>query len=775
MIPACNYNIPMEYVKGYCQARPDDNRHRKRESCIWLSKILDHLHNALPDNPSNEARFINVADRVVVDGYPNLKPDFLRREKEDLDNEHHWEDMTGFAEVKHECKLDLPPGQDGPTLEINLSYLSDKEQAVEVYEEPASPTIPAKRKRVNTPAPGSTKSNKRRKNQDGSATSRESTHYSTPAMSGEGIFKTTVTRDEVQVVKYANELQSHGVRNYPTGIFFDNQWISLWYIDSMGIVKSQPFMFPHQPHYLLLVVAAMKAASLRRLGVSPFIDYSHPEAKFGSYEHTFLQLPEAEDEEGSHLSDPAKLRFPIDVQENRRLLNTHGAIGRATTVVPILPPQLSATSSMPSESCANISEEYLVAKVSWPDERRNSEAGYIRAIRKKMKEHPDAKHYAKNIVKVKYSLTLKRDAEQLLFPRGLVGFEDPSELRVLRLLVLVCYEPLEKVISVEEFKKVFRDVVIAHHWVFSVGKILHRDLSTTNLMIQRIGPEINGILTDFDLAVSESKEEQDEEVGRLSEGLALDTTPPSPLPGPTTSLDVSDVKEKAHTDNISQNMRFRTGPGPFMAIDVLDLTPTPIRIYRYDLESFFYVLVWFCAGFNPEMNTLSSIDDWRTPPFKTIAANKQSFVNTNETRNAILAPTHSTYKPIIDLWISPLRKIFQGIESTTLSISQKKGEVMDLDDKFQQGLAMLDQLTLEAKEALLVTKTEIKELEAEVQHLEAERDDLCTYDKFMAILHDKPRTVSELRDDANRDITEDELDMMLLKLRSELESEKDEA
>ncbi|KAL4246412.1 hypothetical protein ABKN59_009234 [Abortiporus biennis] len=465
MIPACNYNIPMEYVKGYCQARPDDNRHRKRESCIWLSKILDHLHNALPDNPSNEARFINVADRVVVNGYPNLKPDFLRSEKEDLDNEQNWEDMTGFAEVKHGCKQDLPPGQDGPTLEINLSYLSDKEQAVEVYEEPASPTIPAKRKRVNTPAPGSTKSNKRRKNQDSSATSRESTHYSTPAMSGE----------------------------------------------------------------------------------------------------------------------------------------------------------------------------------------------------------------------------------------------------------------------------------------------------------------------DFDLAVGESKEEQDEEVGRLSEGLALDTTPPSPLPGPTTSLDVSDVKEKAHTDNISQNMRFRTGTGPFMAIDVLDLTPTPIHIYRCDLESFFYVLVWFCAGFNPEMNTLSSIDDWRTPPFKTIAANKRSFVNTNETRNAILAPTHSTYKPIIDLWISPLRKIFQGIESTTLSISQKKGEVMDLDDKFQQGLAMLDQLTLEAKEALLVTKTEIKELEAEVQHLEAERDDLCTYDKFMVILHDKPRTVSELRDDANRDITEDELDMMLLKLRSELESEKDEA
>ncbi|KAL4243005.1 hypothetical protein ABKN59_011407 [Abortiporus biennis] len=527
----------------------------------------------------------------------------------------------------------------------------------------------------------------------------------------------------------------------------------------MGIVKSQPFKFPQQPHYLLLVVAALKAASLPKLGVSPFIDYSHPEASFGSYEHTFLQLPEAEDEDGKTVTNAAELRFPIDVQEHRRLLNTYGAIGRATTVVPILPPQPSATNTS-SDSCEDMGEEYFVAKISWPEERRKSEDGYIRAIRKTMKEHPKAKHYVKNIVKVKYSLTLKRDAEELMFPRGWENFKESGAPRIFRLLVLVCYEPLQNVNSVEEFKKVFRDVVIAHHWVFTVAKILHRDLSATNLMVQRIGKEINGILADFDLAVGESKEAQDEEVEQLG-GPDTDTTPPSQHPGLVASMQVDTVKEKAHTDKKCQKMRFRTGTGPFMAIDVLARTPTPIHIYRYDLESFFYVLVWFCAGFNPGKHTLSSIDDWRTPDFQNIAVNKRAFLTDIDTCNAILAPTDSTYKPLIDLWISPLRTIFKDVEFNTVSISHKASSIADLRQKVEKGRAKLSQLTWKEKKTLLDNKKNIEELTTEESRLKAQRDELCTYEKFMSILGGEPESTNGLPDDAEENIMDDDLDMLL--------------
>ncbi|KAI0791088.1 hypothetical protein C8Q75DRAFT_89947 [Abortiporus biennis] len=741
-IPAGDYDIPMEYVKGYCLAKKDDNQHGERASCIWLSKILDHLHDALPDNPSNGAQFINVRDRVVIGNFAKLKPDFSRSEKEDIDDEEHWEDMTSFAEVKHRRPLDLPASQDEPTLRIDLSSLLNKEQPEEVdsdeeteevdeepevYEEPASPTTPVKRKRTNTPLPSSTESSKRRKNENGLAAA--------PAIQpGRKIKRVPLTEHEVQVVKYANELQCHGVRNYSTGILFDNRWISLWYIDSMGIVKSQPFKFP-QPHYLLLVVAALKAASLPKLGVSPFIDYSHPEASFGSYEHTFLQLPEAEDEDGKTVTNAAELRFPIDVQEHRRLLNTYGAIGRATTVVPILPPQPSATNTS-SDSCEDMGEEYLVAKISWPEERRISEDGYIRAIRKKMKEHPEAKQYVKNIVKVKYSLTLKRDAKQLLFPRGLTDFEEQSEPRVFRLLVLVCYEPLQNVNSVEEFMKVFRDVVSAHHWVFSVAKILHRDLSATNLMVQRIGKEINGILADFDLAVGESKKEQDEEVKRLRR-LDSDSTPPSQRTERVTSMEVNPVREKEQTDKKCQKMRFRTGTGPFMAIDILKSKPTtPIHVYRYDLESFFYVLVWFCAGFDPKFNTLASIDSWRTPSYEDIAKNKEAFINDSKQTisDAIFANTHSSYQPLVKAWIHPLRLLFKEVLSCASRLDSDIKEISVHQDKLD---ALVDDASLsleEMQEQCDTTNQRIEELVLTAKSAKDKLDTLPSYKNFIAKL-----------------------------------------
>ncbi|KAL4243890.1 hypothetical protein ABKN59_010697 [Abortiporus biennis] len=466
-IPAGDYDIPMEYVKGYCLAKKDDNQHGERASCIWLSKILDHLHDALPDNPSNGAQFINVRDRLVIGNFAKLKPDFSRSEKEDIDDEEHWEDMTSFAEVKHRRPLDLPASQDEPTLRIDLSSLLNKEpeevdsdeeteevdEEPEVYEEPASPTTPVKRKRVNTPLPSSTESSKRRKNEDGSA----------------------------------------------------------------------------------------------------------------------------------------------------------GA--------PAIKPKRRATTSLT--------------------------------------EH-------------------------------------------------------ENVNSVEEFKKVFRDVVIAHHWVFTVAKILHRDLSATNLMVQRIGKEINGILADFDLAVGESKEAQDEEIRRLR-GLDSDSTPPSQRPGRVTSMEINPVREKAQIDKKCQKMRYRTGTGPFMAIEVLKLTPTPIHVYRYDLESFFYVLVWFCAGFNPKKNTLSSIDDWRTPSFVQIAKKQKSIHQTsNQLRHRLCQ--HAS-----------------NIRARVKDISDRKAKLRILkDDAFLS--------SREKREQRRNLNRSIEESVLEVESLKDKRKKLATFENFMAKL-----------------------------------------
>ncbi|KAL4243001.1 EKC/KEOPS complex subunit BUD32 [Abortiporus biennis] len=284
--------------------------------------------------------------------------------------------------------------------------------------------------------------------------------------------------------------------------------------------------------------------------------------------------------------------------------------------------------------------------------------------------------------------------------------------------------------------KVFRDVVSAHHWVFSVAKILHRDLSATNLMVQRIGKEINGILADFDLAVGESKKEQDEEVKRLRR-LDSDSTPPSQRTERVTSMEVNPVREKEQTDKKCQKMRFRTGTGPFMAIDILKSKPTtPIHVYRYDLESFFYVLVWFCAGFDPKFNTLASIDSWRTPSYEDIAKNKEAFINDSKQTisDAIFANTHSSYQPLVKAWIHPLRLLFKEVLSCASRLDSDIKEISVHQDKLD---ALVDDASLsleEMQEQCDTTNQRIEELVLTAKSAKDKLDTLPSYKNFIAKL-----------------------------------------
>ncbi|KAI0069649.1 hypothetical protein K474DRAFT_1680768, partial [Panus rudis PR-1116 ss-1] len=81
----------------------------------------------------------------------------------------------------------------------------------------------------------------------------------------------TLTNEEVQMTKYLMELVSHGVRQYATGFLVEDQWISLWYGDRFGVIKSAFFDWIAEPHFLLLMVAALRFSDRRRLGFSPFV------------------------------------------------------------------------------------------------------------------------------------------------------------------------------------------------------------------------------------------------------------------------------------------------------------------------------------------------------------------------------------------------------------------------------------------------------------------------------------------------------------------------
>ncbi|KAI4592130.1 hypothetical protein KJ359_011505 [Pestalotiopsis sp. 9143b] len=171
-------------------------------------------------------------------------------------------------------------------------------------------------------------------------------------------------------------------------------------------------------------------------------------------------------------------------------------------------------------------------------------------------------------------------------PSLYVPGEDLWENRIYSCLVI---SPAGRVISefrtINELLESTRDAIKAHQSLYVKGKILHRDISSNNIIITK--PEtadgFKGMLIDLDLAKVRDS-------------------------GPS-------------------GARHQTGTMQFMAVEVLRKAD---HTYRHDLESFFYVLLWMCArqswrnGFSgiekpPKESLLRS---WEIGSFKTIAAAK---------------------------------------------------------------------------------------------------------------------------------------------------------
>ncbi|KAI0855673.1 serine/threonine-protein kinase Sgk2 [Xylaria cubensis] len=107
---------------------------------------------------------------------------------------------------------------------------------------------------------------------------------------------------------------------------------------------------------------------------------------------------------------------------------------------------------------------------------------------------------------------------------------------------------ISKFDSIKELLEAMRDAIRAHHSLYTVGGLLHCDISPNNIIITdpKTADGFKGMLIDLDLA-------------------------------------------KQYTVRSEE----QTGTKQFMAVGVLRKYP---HNYRHDLESFFYVLLWMCAG-----------------------------------------------------------------------------------------------------------------------------------------------------------------------------------
>lgn len=349
-----------------------------------------------------------------------------------------------------------------------------------------------------------------------------------------------------------------------------------------------------------------------------------------------------------------------------------GVIGRGTSVIPLKPPSGPTYESFP---------ERLVAKRSWQPKDRLAEDDIIRHIRSlitpRWREHvTDVRgsmtENQTDLHSPRENLTMiaKREAQKWMDDQRT---KDKSKLttadirdcklynafigavheeRVYRTLICVRNFRLEEVESVEEFLRVFLDVVngksrnkllidfilitdavLAHYVVYTEAHVLHRDLSVNNIMFKR-GPDNRaiGVLNDWDLA-----------------------SPQGPY---------------ARTKPMSKH---RTGTAAFMALELLANEGGQIKHeYRHDLESFAWILIWCAFEFHLSgkvvgfENRYDELKEWTdTVNWNTLRNTKFMFVKLGlATHTAHIPAPMSGLKDLLDLLFDSMWRTFRDQDLT---------------------------------------------------------------------------------------------------------------
>ncbi|KAH9939898.1 hypothetical protein B0H21DRAFT_893797 [Amylocystis lapponica] len=442
-----------------------------------------------------------------------------------------------------------------------------------------------------------------------------------------------VSPQEAQTAKHLNEMLSHGIRSFASGFFMKGRLMHLWYGDRMGLVKSCAFDWQKEPALMALVFAALGTANLAQLGISPFLEFSPTSPTFDSYDGGHIVLPASEVVIGDNQERPSEdMVFKIDTM--RRVWTDWGAVGRGTTIVPL---------EAIGAAAGRLGTEPLVAKMAWLHASRTPEEKFIRVVRNKLQQK--APGHLRHIVDLKCFVT--RNMADMGLPRAFmdIGLAEEDK-RDFRLMVMKQYEPLESVDGVDEFKVVFEHVVRAHHWVLSTSGVLHRDISAGNIMFYRNAEgHAVGMLCDWDLAAEQLSDAEYEEDDNRSFRI-------HPMP----KEDDQGATSASHWDRPIYRARHVIGGR------------TPLHRYRHELESFFFLLSYVCAVFDPEQHRFGPFSAWERGNVDDVAAAKLVFYLNRRTFESSFGRTHEDFESLVDEWVTPLWRLFRGAVSKRIDI-----------------------------------------------------------------------------------------------------------
>ncbi|KAJ7029047.1 hypothetical protein C8F04DRAFT_963313, partial [Mycena alexandri] len=232
------------------------------------------------------------------------------------------------------------------------------------------------------------------------------------------------------------------------------------------------------------------------------------------------------------------------------IFQSHGIIGRGTCV---------SRAKMEVEG----KEPEVIVKWSWPAKTRTPEAELV-GIATDLATASGDSWVLNHLPKILHAEQKEFDAnspQQRLSER----FGEDYELRALCIVVQERLRPITELTTAAELSEAFHGIFKCYRWLYEKARIMHRDISRNNLMYRRIDGKVYGVLNDFDLSLHLGKEPR-------------------------------------------STSKHRTGTEPYMAIDLLVTEPPPPHRYRFDLESFFYVIAYVVCQYHEG----KKIDD---PPF----------------------------------------------------------------------------------------------------------------------------------------------------------------
>lgn len=327
-----------------------------------------------------------------------------------------------------------------------------------------------------------------------------------------------------------------GTRRHVVGVDLEGLIARFWYFDRAGSVCTSPINIRTQPEKFIGALLSLQCANSDQLGSETSLTPKEDRfSTFGSIEGYQLAV-------GTNMFEIIR---PVHI--------TRSLYGRCTSFF-----EAQTRHSRGSHENVITLPERVIVKFSWQLVTQQDEGQLFRLVEQRGVE---------GVGKLYLATCLARLSDSY---RGQFCPQEAYQDRELRVQVMgpVCV-PLYTITDLTTFKSAFRTLVqgdsislelisradetLAHHDLYENAGVLHRDINLNNLMVNAERPDV-GVLLDLDLA----------------------------------------ARTHEHGTKILVPAT-RDGVRPFLATDLLLDNNLRSHLYRFDLESFVFVLSWIMA------------------------------------------------------------------------------------------------------------------------------------------------------------------------------------